>query len=332
MIIYSELYSRLFSELAQSNRELDIISGYASPTFFRNVLSEFPHLKVRLFIGMSDEGISINSHLKYKEIQENSNSSIYYQSNKINGAQPNHIKAYKFSNGDASRVFIGSANFTENGFFNNREILTEISDNLSDLFEDQMVNSVSCLDPDITNFVTFTIAERMISNKFEESPLELPTLGKHRIKYPKLGGHNATDKFHLYRERIDTRYHKYFKVRIALNSTLNSRWTSTGINGALSSEPSVLKYSPEGYLYDLFPTNTIITLYTDDDKILKGRLVGNFGKDLALVDETWYDYAVNRLGIDFGIPLSNENLSQLKCASFEFERINESEYIMWLAE
>lgn len=334
MIKYSDLYSELFSELAKSYDELEIISGYASPVFLSKVIKDFPHLKIKLFIGMSDEGISINSHLKYKEIQETSNASIYYQSNKINGVKPNHIKAYKFSKGDDHRVFIGSPNFTENGFFNNREILSEISSDLSDLFDDQMNNSVSCVEPNITDYIKFIVSEAkgaIKNDQYEEPPTELVVLGNQEFKYIKLSN-NVRNDLYSYRKNIDKGYHKFFKVRIALNASSNSRWATIGINGKLSGEPSVLKYSPDGYLYDLFPIGKEIIIHTDDGKVLRGKLVGSFGKDLTLIDDTWYDYTVNRLGIDFGIPLSNENLSQLKCASFEFERINDSEYIMWLAD
>ena len=333
MIEYNDLYSNLFCDLARSHEKIEIISGYASPTFFKSVLDEFPHLKITLYIGMSDEGISINSHLKYKEIQGESNAFIYYQTNKLNSAKPNHIKAYRFSKGNSQRIFVGSANFTENGFINNREILTEISNDLSELFEEQKTNSILCSDPNITDYINFTVSEVHNSREFgqdEFPPVELAELGDQKFIYTR-ESNGVRNRLYSCRQNIDKKYHKYFKVNIALNASSNNRWRSTGINGALTGEESLLKYSLDGKLYDLFPKNQVITIYTEDDKILKAKLVSDFDLDLTLIDETWYDYTVSRLGIEFGIPLSNESLLQLKCNCFEFERINESEYLMWLA-
>lgn len=329
MIMYQDLYTSILKENAIESIELKIISGYASPSFLERVLKDFPKLKISLYIGMTDEGISFNNHFKFREIQMRTDTLIFYQSNKLNGLSPTHIKVYEFSNRKTNKVFVGSANFTENGFVNNRELLVEISDSLDKLFDEQQQNSVSCLDENITDYINFTKEK---NNEISiENPIEEIHIGDTNLVISKLKT-GRSKALNYFGGNIDYRYLQYFSLSIALNSSTNNRWKISGINGVLDEKESVLMHSLDGYMYDLFEENAKITIYTDDGKVLNAQLIGKYNKELTLIGEdTWYDYIIDRLGIDHGIPLSNENLSQIRCSNLEFERIGELEYLMWLS-
>ena len=152
MIYNNELYLNVLKENCKIYDKLSIISGYASASFLERIIEEFPDLKIELFIGMSQEGVLKANHKQYLRIMSiNKNVNIYYQYK----AALTHIKAYVFSNYEETKSFVGSANFTENGFIFNNELLCETNESLNELFNDQKEKSKLCNDNSINEYLQF---------------------------------------------------------------------------------------------------------------------------------------------------------------------------------
>src|SRR5699024_4618550 len=113
------LYNKILVNNFKRYKSIRVISGYASPTMVRRVIKSFPDVHILLYIGMTQEGISEQNHQDYLQITASyPNIQIYYQ---YKGSL-NHIKLIEFYNDTDCKVYVGSANFTENGYLNQKEL------------------------------------------------------------------------------------------------------------------------------------------------------------------------------------------------------------------
>jgi hypothetical protein len=140
-------------------RHLKVLSGYVSPIFLKHIMESYPELQVEVIIGMaSSDGIAIWHHQAFLDLVRDFNNrlTIFYQISRPG----NHRKVYHWQQQDlilSERVFLGSANFTQNGFGRQREVLVETDfSNVADLFTD--VSILSCDDSNIASNVTFYTA------------------------------------------------------------------------------------------------------------------------------------------------------------------------------
>ena len=89
-------------------------------------------MNINLYIGMSQEGIITENHNKYIQIMnKHDRVNVYYQ---VIG-ELTHIKLYSFSKEEVFKNFMGSVNFTENGFIYNNELLCEFNDSINKLLK-----------------------------------------------------------------------------------------------------------------------------------------------------------------------------------------------------
>ena len=131
-------------------RKLNIITGYASSSFLFYILSRYPEIEINLIIGMAKkEGINKWDHEKYVQISnDNPKVKIYYRT-----STPGvHTKMYYWENGlsGSSITFIGSANFSWNGFRDQIELLVEANHyNHDEVFSIPQSNLINCNDPNV---------------------------------------------------------------------------------------------------------------------------------------------------------------------------------------
>ncbi|MDF2052990.1 restriction endonuclease PLD domain-containing protein [Priestia megaterium] len=111
----------------EGKQKLKIVSGYASPTFVHHILYALENVHVELTIGMvKHDPITIWEHKEYLKMAEDTKrlNVEYYV-----GEKPIHSKViYWEENGifDKPLAFMGSANFTRNGYINYQETMTQI--------------------------------------------------------------------------------------------------------------------------------------------------------------------------------------------------------------
>ena len=102
--------------------ELLIVSGYASGSMAYRHLSTpeiaVAGVKTRLIVGMAQEGVRLADHAMFSQLEKDHNFECHYRV-----ARPDvHSKVYVWMRGDAPlTAFIGSANYTEQGFLSGRQ-------------------------------------------------------------------------------------------------------------------------------------------------------------------------------------------------------------------
>lgn len=106
---------------------LRIISGYGSASFLKKVVNGFSHLTIELYLGMTFQDVWQKNHKAYCALMRKSNIDIYYQ---VEGIQ-NHMKLVEFKS--PTKMFICSANFTEDGFIKQRELIAEVEEETDSL-------------------------------------------------------------------------------------------------------------------------------------------------------------------------------------------------------
>ncbi|PID23763.1 restriction endonuclease PLD domain-containing protein [Sporosarcina sp. P7] len=155
MFLLTDLDSHVFETPYQNGyRNIRILSGYASSAFLTHILTIYPDIEIELIIGMARrDGINRWDHERYQDLSStNSKITIKYQR-----ALPGiHTKIYYWFEPllNNSRTFIGSANFSWNGFRDQNELLAEVSfPNVEDVFD--VANSIDCRDNDVENYITF---------------------------------------------------------------------------------------------------------------------------------------------------------------------------------
>ncbi|CAM5220988.1 hypothetical protein UACE39S_00988 [Ureibacillus acetophenoni] len=329
MTTYTEnLYEYIFKKYAKEYNQLRVISGYGSASFLKRVIEDFPHLNIKLFLGMTSEGVSIINHTNYqKYTQSNEKVNIYYQVSKI----PNHMKILEFSNSTSKITFVGSANFTENGFLIQRELMTKINDDLDMLFNEQCCNSLICIDPMIEIYINIYIEDSVkieLPEKVKESNEILEYGNDHKFKNKMKQEQLFKNKLNELNNRIDIAYYNTFEISVVLKSENNPMWHCKGINAWTEGKEPVLEQTPRLSFINVFPANKEFTIYTDDNQTFIAKLTGNFNGKLSIINSNLYDYMYNRISLTQKRPISYDDLVVNGLATMYFKRINEVEYIM----
>ncbi|MBT8932744.1 hypothetical protein BTI56_08295 [Lactobacillus delbrueckii subsp. bulgaricus] len=142
-LVYENLYNNIIAENAEKHSKLRVITGYSSGNFVNRVLSDFPNLKIEMYVGMALQGISQRDHDLYRKISDNGAGEIYY----VDKLPMVHQKILEFYDGqEAQNIgFVGSANFSYSGFMKQREIMASTAEPLSDLFRYVKKQSGLCL-------------------------------------------------------------------------------------------------------------------------------------------------------------------------------------------
>ncbi|WP_413367301.1 phospholipase D family protein [Lysinibacillus sp. 3P01SB] len=333
-MLVNNLYEQIIKREAARSAKLRVMSGYGSAAFLRKVAEEFPGLQIELFIGMSGEGITRNNHNGYRSlINENKNIKVYYQ---IDGA-PTHMKILEFSSPNNKSVFIGSANFTENGFFNNREIMVCVQEDMEPLFNIQKEVSVSCMDINIEKKVRIIDGEPLelpdnsgeklkeYENKKNEMPLIItdPALGSVEEKKHRL------NRIMGLRKKASPKYYNKFDIEVVLEEKYNTRWDFTGINALFDGKEPALEQTPKIFFDTIFPVGEIINIYTDDGSIYHANVSGRFNGQLKLVDGNLYEYIQKRIGLNEFRAISRQDMIKYGVTKLSFERLNEKDYLMY---
>ena len=148
-LIVSDLYERIMQANADEFDCLRVITGYSSGDFIKKVLSDFPNLNIELYLGMARQGVSIRDHEYYQFITQKGVAKVCYVTDK----PMIHQKVMEFYNSRDRIGYVGSANFSFNGFFEQREIMVVADNNLDAVFQMAASQSMSCLDEQIEKVI-----------------------------------------------------------------------------------------------------------------------------------------------------------------------------------
>ncbi|WP_283154140.1 restriction endonuclease PLD domain-containing protein [Guptibacillus hwajinpoensis] len=157
LIIYTheDIYRKILRTPYEDGlRTLKVLSGYASAAFVYHFLDEFPDVNLELTIGMAKkDGINTWNHQEFvKMTKESTNIKIYYYT----GAPPIHIKALLWENQlliHESQAFIGSANFSWNGFRDHQELMTKVDSIKVNEIISNTTERIECVDSNVEEYI-----------------------------------------------------------------------------------------------------------------------------------------------------------------------------------
>ncbi|MCE5043742.1 phospholipase D family protein [Staphylococcus chromogenes] len=330
--------SSLFQEVFESNlkkyKSVRIVSGYASASFLEDLLKINNDLKVDLYIGMTHEGISIQNHELFKKMSEKLNNvKVYYQ---VKG-KPTHIKLYEFYNGIDKCQYVGSANFSENGFYKNNELLVETYLNTQDIFNLQNENSLSCLDENIESYILFYEENlEKIKDDLSQEPEKVGNediddldVTNTQIDDDKLENETTITKIKKFNLKNNiTKPIRNFMLPIVTDKKANLLWHKVGINNVFSNGDPCLVRSNQRSLKDILPTSFKIQMY--DGKTYDANLKGKFGKELHIEGWNLYSEIAKIIGLTEKRPINHEDLLKLGFSDFYLVKKEEGFYIMTL--
>lgn len=179
MFSWPNLYREIIEKpYISGRRRLKIITGFASAAFVHHVLYSFDDLHIEIILGMAKaQPITIWDHNEYiKLINDTNRLEVYYYI----GYPPIHSKAILWGRTlTAGEIaFIGSANFSWNGFKDYQEIMTPTdSDNVRIIFP-QKSDLISCTDPAVFKRITVSYQRDQSSNKINTSAVGAAIKGR----------------------------------------------------------------------------------------------------------------------------------------------------------
>ncbi|MDC3105748.1 NgoFVII family restriction endonuclease [Gammaproteobacteria bacterium] len=134
----------LINPVKEGFNELHVVSGYSSATFLKKHLEEIvkinANVKINIIIGMHQKRRDHSSYLISKKTYPEIVYGFYYQ-----GKPEVHSKIYRWSNDqNESIAFSGSANYSQFGFFSNKQRNQMVEDNPNDVknFYDSLLKDV----------------------------------------------------------------------------------------------------------------------------------------------------------------------------------------------
>lgn len=147
MIITGNLFQTvLIGPCNEGADKLRIVSGYATSAMASRHLAYLqeinPSVKVSLLVGMCPtDGIALGNHNGFRSL-----TSDRFVCSYITAPPSVHGKLYLWYKGDSLlKSFIGSANYTQNAFFSQREVLSEFSDpDVTSYYESLERDSIFC--------------------------------------------------------------------------------------------------------------------------------------------------------------------------------------------
>lgn len=253
MFYHNNLYEMVFGFYAKKYNQLDIISGYGSSKFLKRVLSDFPKLSIRLFLGMSSQGITRDNHDMYRKLmlEYPDRVAIFYQIT----LPATHIKLFKWFDEVNKINLVGSANFSEMAFIGEQqnEILVTTEEDLDELILLQERNSISCLE-NVESFIMIYDKEREFIEKQQNTLLDSVEIDIKKTEIL-IEQYEILDKYYWNED--------YFAVPVILKSDVSV--TSKGINGWNGPKKiSYLEQAPSWYFRNAFPTEKSFEIIFDD--------------------------------------------------------------------
>lgn len=283
------------------------------------IMELYPHLDLNIYVGMAREGVSQENHVKYNQLmREYSGLRIYYKV-----YYPlTHIKLYQFiKNDNHKKAYVGSANFSEAGFFSNQELLVESNSNFEDLFNEIKNKSLLCTDSEVYTFVNFFDEDgEPISNipeYIEESPKVVEEKSKNSTE--------KNDKLRIMRSlrRNLTSTNYDLKIPVMLESGKFN--DNKGINAWARKQTPYLRQSNKYPFSNYFPTDREFTVIFEDGNIFEGNI--NTGKATELkMHPDFYMYLKNKLHIAEQRPITYEELKENNLLEIKVYKLENNEY------
>lgn len=312
----NDLFKETLLEPGKVYDEIQIVSGYSSYSFLKEVTDILPDLKITLILGMTPYGISKDNLEGYRKLCKlNSNIDVYIQIEE----PVTHIKLYQwYKNSVPMKCFVGSANFSHSGFKNQREILLLSKLNYASIVSDTLRMCVHCSSEKVednikiySNEIEYLIndAENSVNSEMiKESQIELTT-DKMCVKTMKQIKRNYV--LDDDQTKVDLLFH---------NKKIN-RGLNKGANSYLDIDKSI------EYFNKYLKRNTIGSLEVNGEKLEITRK-GSFSRELVILNSDWNFHRIvcYHIGIDFNESIDYADLDRVGLESFIFTKIGNNRF------
>ncbi len=324
-VVKHNLYETIILCYGKEAVHLNIITGYCSPSFVEKVVSDLPHLSMDLYIGMSQEGIPRNSHDAYVKLTKNEKVNIFYQDK---GYSPTHIKLLEFTYQKSSKVsFIGSSNFTENGFIHNRELMIITKEDVSSIFEEQKEYSLICTLPNIEEYVPIVI-NKVDFDVLTTNELDSGSSNELIVTEEFLKDFKVT--MSLLKDSANWRWFDNIQINLVLPIEQDRYYKKSGLNAKfLDGQQAYIKEGNSRFRFSkFFPTDCEFTIYTDDGYKFQAQLRGNFSRELHFKDVDIHRYFLYRLKLKENTVITYHHLKEYGRTSVNFFKYKKNTFIM----
>lgn len=164
-MITEDLYNKVLVEPARDNGSvLNVVSGYASAAFAADHLQDMLTMPsrpvVRLIVGMfSQGGISANNHQAFQQLSSE-DYPLGFECRYVVTPPPVHVKAYAWYRGNEPlQGFVGSANYSANGFRQQREAVTSAdAQQVQRYFDGLWDSAIDCREAEADRLVAKALA------------------------------------------------------------------------------------------------------------------------------------------------------------------------------
>ncbi|MCK5117602.1 MAG: NgoFVII family restriction endonuclease [Candidatus Aegiribacteria sp.] len=320
-MIHESLFEQvLVKPLEEGLHQLRIISGYATSAMafhhLEHVKSLDSTLKIELLVGMCPcDGISISNHRGFQDLMANQYLG-QFRCSYVFKAPPVHSKLYIWHNGNSvKKAFIGSANYTQNGFSaNQREVLAQVGKpNLMDYFEMLESDSVICNHQDAEGLIKVYNDRQYYRNHTVEDGID-PDINQ----IP-----NASSVVNVTVSLLSARTGE-------VQNTAGLNW---GQRERRNRNQAYIQLPPDVYRSDFFPLRANhFTVVTDDSKVFICTRAQKSEEGQAI--ETPHnnsllgEYFRNRIGLANGAPIRKRDLDNYGRTDVTFYKFDEENYYM----
>ena len=287
MILTNDMFNHIFNDLDYDTK-LTVITGYTSGVFVKHFVETFPTINFRLFIGMSQNGITRTEHNMYINIVKKfPHAEIFYQYTD----KPTHMKLIVKKKRRSVASYIGSANFSFNGFFEQRELMIPIEDDVSDIVKKQQEISISVEDPKAESLVVGSSTE--LNGVLQED------LGFDKEKMQIFRRYVSSAGLYV---RRNVEYFDSFKLELERFSVVNGE--------------TKLIFPNHFKSHKFFPEKKKIVLYWKNS-IFECIMTGRFNRELVFFGNEIMELIRG---------MNNDNIGNREPKYLVFNRINETEY------
>ncbi|MCL2284428.1 MAG: NgoFVII family restriction endonuclease [Fibromonadales bacterium] len=319
-MIYTNLYEDVLIKPCQEGADtLKIISGYASPTMALCHLDDLSekHLDahISLFVGMcSSNGLSSSDHIGFKSIVTSDVASFKnrFSCSYIYKTPSVHSKLYVwYKDKELYKAFIGSANYTQNAFRYQRELLAEIKDDhILEYYQALEADSIFCELPEVENLIR---------------------IHNDRNYYRRQIYENEKSDIAMKNSNI-----KHIKVSLLSSKTgeiPNRGGLNWGQRPGREQNQAYIQLPPDVYNSDFFPkAPQWFTIVTDDDKSFFCRRAEKDvqGQTIHTPQNNSYlgEYFRGRLGLANGAFITRQDLEHYGRTDVVFYKIDDENYYM----
>lgn len=300
MLILNNIFEHIFLKNVNQIKRIRILTGYTSGSFLNFFAKEFPEIPIEVYIGMSQQGIKKSDHNTYLKLSKESRLNLYYQ---IDGKNT-HMKLFEIEYSNYKETYIGSANFSFSGMFEQNEIMTLVSSDYDSLFLEQYSRSMEVGDPKAIELLLDCDEDYLGTD-------DISITDENLVQYRRIC------KPYTISSRRNSAFLNKFQVPLVTN-TLNCKiYNKDG--------KTIIRFPNSFRVRTKFPINKRISLFFENIE-LQCIVYGKFNSTLQFENRKLEEILIEKF--QCSLDLLEQKLLNFGVSYLLFERINETEYII----